>query len=137
MSFETRLWNRLKMPTKHVVVCEDDLGNQARIAAHFEKVFEPQGIVEFSFVPGGMHAAALFGWRTVDLVLLDHDMPYGNGADLMKWMRSNGHKTPVLTFSGISENNNILIQLGANHYFGKGEIIDGKADALIKQLLGV
>jgi DNA-binding response OmpR family regulator len=125
------------MPTKHVVICEDDLRNQVQIATHFGKMFEPQGVVEFSFVPGGMHAAALFGWRTVDLVLLDHDMPYGNGADLLKWMRSNGHKTPVLTFSGITENNNILMQLGANHYFGKGEIIEGKADALIRQILGV
>lgn len=125
------------MPTKHILVCEDDLANQVAIAQHFAQVFEPQGLVEFSFVPGGMHAAGVFGWRTVDLVLLDHDMPFGNGADLLRWMRSNNNLTPVLTFSGIHENNNILMGIGANHQFVKGDIIAGKADGLIKQILGL
>ncbi len=125
------------MPSKHILVCEDDLANQIAIAQHFLQIFEPQGVVEFSFVPGGMHAAGVIGWRTIDLVLLDYDMPFGNGADLIRWMRTNGNQTPVLTFSGIHENNNILMGLGANHHFGKGDIIGGKADSLIKQLLGL
>ena len=137
MSFESRHWNRRQMPTKHVLVCEDDLANQALIASHFASVFDVQGEVEFSFVPGGMHAAGIIGWRKVDLVILDHDMPYGNGADLVKWMRANGHQQPILTFSGIAQNNDILMNLGANHHFGKNDVLDGKADALIKKLLGM
>jgi CheY-like chemotaxis protein len=125
------------MPKKHVLVCEDDTSNQALMAMHFASTFDPQGEVEFSFVPGGMHAAAIFGWRTVDLVILDHDMPHGNGADLVKWMRANGHQTPILTFSGIPQNNAVLMQLGASHHFIKNEVLDGKADALIRQLLGL
>jgi len=125
------------MTAKHVVVCEDDTSAQAAIAKHFAEVFDPQGIVEFSFVPGGMHAAGIFGWRTVDLVILDHDMPHGNGADLLEWMRANGHQTPVVTFSGIPANNQRLMELGATHNFVKNDVIGGKADALIKQLLGV
>ncbi len=125
------------MPRKHVLVCEDDTYNQAQIAMYFATSFDPQGVIEFSFVPGGMHAAAIFGWRPVDLVILDHDMPHGNGADLIKWMRANNHHTPVITFSGIDANNVILMGLGATHGFSKSEVMNGKADTLIRGILGI
>jgi CheY-like chemotaxis protein len=137
MSFESRHWNRRKMPTKHVLICEDDLGNQAQMALHFAAVFDVQGPVEFSFVPGGMAAAGVIGWRTVDLIILDHDMPHGNGPDLLEWMKAHDKKIPIITFSGITENNDRMMQLGAHHHFGKSQVIEGKADALIKQILGI
>ncbi len=51
--------------------------------------------------------------QKVDLVLLDHDMPNGNGHNLIHWMASTGRQNvPVLTFSGIHENNVRMMAFG-------------------------
>lgn len=52
------------------MICEDDTANQAAIATHLAAVFEPQGAVEFSFVPGAMAATGVIGARAVDLIIL-------------------------------------------------------------------
>jgi hypothetical protein len=62
-------------------------------------------------------------------------MPHGNGADLLAWMKANNNKTPVITFSGIPYNNISMMQNGADHLFGKGDVINGDADELIKKIL--
>ncbi len=135
--FTNRLINRKAFPIKHVVVCEDDLDMQAAIAAKFCRLFEPQGQVQVSFVPGAVQAAGLIEKAGAELIILDHDMPFGNGLDLMAWLRHTGYiKTiPVITFSGIKSNNDALMAAGAHHAFQKSEVICGDADALIKQIL--
>lgn len=137
-------WNRLVHPDRHVVVCEDYLNQQVRMATRFCDTFDPQGRVQFSFVPGALSAAAIMHVQPVDLVLLDHDMPNGNGHDLIRWMASTGRQSvPVLTFSGIPENNSRMMSFGRDsgmtsmHMFGKNDVIDGHADEVIKALLGL
>lgn len=135
--FQDRHWNRQKFPSKHVLVCEDDTSCQSRMAKHFSETFEPQGTVQFSFVPGGRAAAGVILWTPIDLVILDHDMPNGNGADLIHWMKAHKYGMPVITFSGIPQNNATMMNLGASHRFHKEEVIAGKADPLIRQILGL
>jgi DNA-binding response OmpR family regulator len=136
--FRLRHHNRLKFPTRHVLVCEDVLANQAGIARHLCDVFEHEGEVVVSFVPGAAQAAAVMQAPPgVHLVILDRDMPHGNGDDLLEWFAASRVQVPVLTFSGIPGNNDALIGLGAHHRFEKQAVIDGAADALIKQILGV
>lgn len=125
------------MPVRHVLVCEDDLDNQGRAVDHFRRTFEPQGEVVFSVVSGGAAAAGVIEFSDVHLVILDHDMPFGNGADLLRWMRSSGKAIPVVTFSGIPENNQRMVELGAAHCFTKHSVLSGEADALIREILGV
>jgi protein-tyrosine phosphatase/CheY-like chemotaxis protein len=137
LMFYFRHLNRLVYPQKHILICEDDLSLQHSILKHFLEIFEPQGLVQFSVVPGGLFAAGIMSQQKVDVILLDHDMPHGSGSDLLAWMKENNDTTPVITFSGIPQNNQNMMALGATHLFGKGEVIDGKADSLIKQILGL
>jgi hypothetical protein len=62
-------------------------------------------------------------------------MPEGNGADLLQWMRNYGVNIPIITFSGIPQNNEIMISLGATHKFEKCQVLTGAADQLILSLL--
>ncbi len=135
MNFNFRHINRLLYPTKHILVCEDNLDNQSSIAKHFSDTFGAEHLVQCSFVSGSLAASAILSYCQIDLILLDHDMPHGNGIDLLKWMKNTGNKTPVITFSGIPYNNISMMQNGANHLFGKGDVINGDADELIKNIL--
>lgn len=132
-----RLVNRLTFPTRHVLVCEDNTEAQARIARHLADVFGPEGDVHVSIVSGAVAASGLLTTMGAELVLLDHDMPYGNGPDLLEWLRATGRNVPVITFSGIPGNNDNLMACGAHYRFMKDDVIDGAADALMRQLLGV
>lgn len=137
--FTQTLKNRLHMPEKHILVCEDVILQQARISKHFSELFEHEGKVEVSFVSGGIAAAAIIETVKVDLVLLDHDMPNGSGPELLKWMRETEwlHDIPVITFSGIDYNNDMLKAGGAQFKFRKDEVINGIADEVIKAVLQI
>jgi CheY-like chemotaxis protein len=125
------------MPERHILVCEDVLRNQADIATYFSKLFEHEGLVQVSIVAGGEAAAGIIANTPVDLILLDHDMPFGNGPDLLAWIKSIGKAIPVLTFSGLPPNNDLLMAAGANHKFTKVEVLSGLADAIIHEILGI
>lgn len=114
MKFNKVLRNRLHMPTKHVLVCEDTLDAQLAIAEKFSRLFPYQGFVQVSYVCGGNQARAIVEQTDVDLILLDCDMPDGNGVDFIEWLRAHGYATPVITFSGIMSNNCHLQSLGAD-----------------------
>jgi CheY-like chemotaxis protein len=134
--FKPRHWNRIQMPNRHVLVCEDDLDNQILAAGFLRRLFEPQGRVVVSLASGGAAAAGVLGSSDVHLVLLDHDMPFGNGADLLRWMRASMDRAvPVITFSGIPENNQRMMELGATHEFSKSAVLSGQADDVIRSLL--
>jgi CheY-like chemotaxis protein len=135
MQFQFRHHNRIGYPQRHILVCEDNLNCQRDILEHFLKIFDPQGIVQFSVVPGGVAAASIISSVKVDVILLDHDMPEGNGADLLAWLKEKGLTIPVITFSGIPQNNAHMMTLGATHMFNKGDVINGAADAIIKGIL--
>ena len=137
MMFTFRHINRAVYPTKHILVCEDNLQNQELIAKHLKELFGDEQFVQCSFVCGGLQASSILHYCKVDLILLDHDMPSGNGIDLMNWMKTYNCNVPVITFSGIPQNNVMLMKAGANYLFSKHEVINGKADNLIKSILGV
>lgn len=141
--FHFRHINRRVYPQKHILVCEDDIGNQAAIAAHLCEMFGGDCDVQCTFVPGGLAAALLLEPQAngydpkFDLILLDHDMPQGNAIDLLAWMKDRGLRIPVITFSGIPYNNDAMMAAGADHRFDKGSVIAGAADDLIRSLLEV
>lgn len=136
--FTFRHHNRLTFPGKHLLICEDILDVQARLARHLCDVLEHEGPVMVSFAASAAQGAAIMQVPPgVHLIILDRDMPYGNGDDLLKWITSSGIQIPVITFSGIPANNDALVGLGAQYRFEKQQVIDGAADDLIKQILGV
>lgn len=127
--------NRLKAPTKHILVLDDVINNQARLAQHFNEIFEHEGDIEVSFVSGGNYGIAIVKYSPPDLIILDHDMPSGDGGEFLKWLRDLGEKIPVITFSGIQSNNQHLLDLGADYGFEKEAVIQGLADEVIFEIL--
>jgi len=143
MSFTIRHWNRQTMPTKHVLVCEDNLGHQQAIAQHLASLWPSEGNVQVSYVPGALMGATILWAVEVDLILLDHDMPHGSGSDFLTWLGTHfsklGRPVPdIITFSGIPENNTHMKSLHPQaHLYSKSDVLLGKADALMNQILGM
>lgn len=138
MQFQFRHVGRPTYPQKHILIVEDTITHQIDVLKHFGTIFDHQGIVQLSVVPGALAAAGILGSGCkIDVIILDHDLPEGNGSDLLAWMKEKGLTIPVLTFSGIPQNNNHMMALGATHSFIKHEIINGMADVIIKTILGL
>jgi CheY-like chemotaxis protein len=140
MEFQLRHINRISFPKKHILICEDDLNNQVLAAGAMRRVFDAQGEVVFSFVSGGVAAAAIMMAQQVDLVLLDHDMPIGNGIDLITWMAEADRKIPIITFSGIPQNNANMTEAAKTagievFTYGKFDVIAGWADGTMVSIL--
>lgn len=136
------LVNRLEMPVKHVLICEDDLDFACDAIRTIRRLYGHQGKVGVSVVPGAEQAVAIIGdlKHKVDLILLDHDMPWGNGSDLIDWLKD--HNTvidpiPTITCSGIESNNLYMTALGATHRGSKNELKLGELDHLIQEILEV
>ena len=137
MDFQYRHHNRMIYPQKHLLIVEDIIGNQKRVLDHFHSIFDSDGLVQISLVPGAIAAASLIQSCKIDVIILDHDLPEGNGSDLLNWMKKNNKNIPIITFSGIPYNNDHMINLGAHHKYGKEEVILGYTDDIIKKILGV
>jgi DNA-binding NtrC family response regulator len=133
--FTKELVNRIGMPTKTILVCEDTVLQQARILDHLYDILPHQGNVDVNAVNGAIAAWAVIQAVPPEVILLDHDMPYGSGPDLLKIMAENNIEIPVITFSGIPSNNDHLMGLGATHKFTKDEVINGAADSIILPLV--
>lgn len=106
-------------------------------------MFGGDGRLQVSLVPGGLYAAAIIMAKAPDLLILDHDMPDGNGQALLNWMISSGKvHIPVITFSGIPENNRRMTAASGPlfrsfHTFTKEEVLTGVADAAIYSSLNI
>ena len=140
--FTLRHVARIKFPTKHIVICEDDILCQFQILSHFNDIFERQGNIRISVLSGTLELADILtakshfkhGWM-IDLIILDHDLPYGNGTDLLKWMSKSKIAIPIITFSGQPLNNEHMGRLGAKYLYTKDQVINGEADKVIKDIL--
>lgn len=140
-SFGVRHINRMIFPRKKIIVCEDDLMHQMEIAEHLLKLFGRQSHVEVTFTSSGAAAASIINTlQHVSLIILDHDMPYGNGSDLITWLYTEHKHIPVITFSGIPENNAHMKKLMdnfkmQNYQFNKDDVIHGNADKIILEII--
>jgi CheY-like chemotaxis protein len=127
--------NRAQWPKHHVIVCEDNLEAQSDFASLFARLFGPDGSVQVSFAPGAAQAICLLMQLPVSLVIVDQDMPWGNGVSVVEMMKKFQPSVPVMTASGISANNVTLQTAGATHVLNKWEFFDGTRDALLRTLL--
>jgi len=111
---------------------------QHKILERLMKVVPLDGTVEIHLVSGSLAAANIIANQNIDLIILDHDMAYGSGSDLLLWLKNRKEndsklkEIQIITASGIPANNEHMISLGAHHKFNKQEIIDGLADEIIK-----
>jgi CheY-like chemotaxis protein len=101
-------------------------------------------------VCGGIQAAAILTQTKPDIIILDHDLPMGNGSDLIDWLAhvrviKDGKEEkiaapPIITASGIPENNTHMKakcdELGLEcHHFQKHEVYSDRADNVIREIL--
>lgn len=131
INFRFRQGHRESRPIKHVLICEDNLALQSRTAAYLSTLFQADGLVQFSFVPGSLAASSVIHFCKVDLVILDDDMPDGNGQELLDWMDKYEIRIPVITFfkrAGSIEPDPMQ--------FARDAFLDGAAKSLILQTLG-
>lgn len=147
--FSLRHVARIDFPNKHIVICEDDILCQHQIMSHFNDIFERQGKIRISMLSGTLELANILVSITnlpfykkvtnymIDLIILDHDLPYGNGTDLLIWFKKNNIKIPIITFSGQPLNNKHMMKLGADYEFTKDEVIRGDADNIIREILEI
>lgn len=124
MEFGVRLHNRLQFPNKHIVICEDDIDNQIKFAHAMRSFFPPQGDVQIDIVSSAVAAACICMNMKVDLIILDHDMPYGFGSELITFLHAQGKIVPIITASDIPENNANMVKLATElgypvHHFQK------------------
>lgn len=143
VTFTRKLDNRPQMPTRHVLIVEDNIGWQIEALKLFQRIYGPDNFVQCSVCCGGQPASSFLSYQSagLDLVLLDHDMPMGDGVEFLKWFRkgfpldAKPHPIPVITYSGIEENNATLCDAGATHRGSKEALASGQLDGLITGLL--
>lgn len=100
---------------KHILVVDDDSMNLARTQIILEEEYE------VVLAESGVRALSILKSQTIDLVLLDIDMPLMNGIETFKRMKEFAADIPVifLTASGEVEDVVGALLLGAVDYLKK------------------
>ena len=142
MKFTIAQVNRPVFPDKYILIVEDDLLQQLRFAQHFHEVFYSQGNVRINFVSSAIDAACLISSTAPkpDVIILDHDLQWGTGSELIEFMKERSITIPIITASGLPGNNMKMARLGddARYYiYMKEAVISGHADSLIRDILAI
>ena len=100
---------------KRILVVDDDTMNLVRTKMILGEEYD------VLLADYGMEALDKLKWETVDLVLLDIEMPKLNGIETFERMKEFASDVPVifLTASGLEEDVRSAIRLGAVNYLMK------------------
>ncbi len=100
---------------KRILVVDDDTMNLVRTKMILGEEYD------VLLADSGMEALDKLKWETVDLVLLDIEMPKLNGIETFERMKEFASDVPVifLTASGLEEDVRSAIRLGAVNYLMK------------------
>ncbi|KKN49048.1 hypothetical protein LCGC14_0646900 [marine sediment metagenome] len=131
--------NRPVFPDKYILIVEDDLLQQLRLAQHFHEIFYSQGNVRVNFVSSAIDAACLISSTAPkpDVIILDHDLQYGTGSELIEFMKERSITIPIITASGLPGNNAKMAQIGVYAICSKEDVISGRTDFLIEDILAI
>ena len=129
MEFKFSKWphNRLTFPTKWVLVCEDAIDCQKAFLDFFMERYGHQGDVLVAVAPCAIMAIGLYQFARTMVgepmaVVIDHDMPWGTGPEAISYLRQLGYAGKIIAASGIPQNNDRLVQAGADYVArGKGQ----------------
>lgn len=120
------------MPDK-VLIVDDD----ASICKLLQKVMGINGL-ESEFVNSGSKALEKIKTNTYDIILMDIMLGDMEGFDVIKKIRNNGIKTPIMVISGRNEDYDSLygLSIGADDYVTKPfrpVVLGAKVKALIRR----
>ena len=125
MRFTKTLVNRLEYPVKYIMVVEDDMTHQKLWMDKLSTIFKPQGDTIIVMAPTADIAYSIVKDRTErhiypslpKILILDHDLQWGNGRELIIGMNSLGVSCPLFLSSGIDENNEKMKDLAELCYW--------------------
>jgi DNA-binding response OmpR family regulator len=102
-----------------ILIVEDDDALRQVLIEHLsgDTAFQPAGAATLREATHLLDAAD----ARIDAVVLDIDLPDGNGWDFCAQLRHRGYNMPIIMLTGASEENDILrgLNAGANDYIGK------------------
>lgn len=119
---------------RHILICDDHpairKGVRLMLSAEFSDI-------EFTEVSDGHMALKKVSQGTWDLLILDVDMPGRSGLDVLRQLKDECNKTPVLIFSMHPEEQIAIraLRLGAAGYLAK-DSADTELVNAVKTLLG-
>lgn len=108
-----------------ILIAEDE----ERLAAFMEKGFKKNGFVT-AVAADGEQALKMAVGQGFELLLLDLGLPVKDGWTVLKELRSQGEKLPIIIVTAINDecNRDIALNLGANDYLTKpfrfGDLIE-------------
>lgn len=116
------------MEPKKILIVEDD----AVLLQMLANVLRQHGFTVFE-AQNGLEGIAHMKSDAPDLVLLDIDMPQMGGLFMLKTIRKNGDKTPVMMLTNINNPNSIAdaAELGVTAYLVKS---DWEIDDIVKKI---
>lgn len=116
------------MEPKKILIVEDD----AVLLQMLANVLREHGFTVFE-AGNGIDGIAHIKSDSPDLVLLDIDMPQMGGLFMLKTIRGNGDKTPVMMLTNVNNPNSIAdaAEFGVSAYLVKS---DWEIDDIVKKI---
>lgn len=101
--------------TPRVLLIDDDRTTRTLVAAALK------GHCQLLEAPDASQGVSVYNARKPDLVLMDIELPDGNGNDLLEWMLRNDPGAFVVMLSGHSHTDNVLksMENGAKGFIAK------------------
>lgn len=108
---------------------EDDVALRKLIAHQLRRVGEFE--FDFAYAEGEEEALGIIRNGGVEIVILDYDLPQGNGISCLKQLRDIEPVLPVIAVSGVATAQIAaeLLNAGADDYIGKDEL---NTDVLVR-----
>ena len=101
-----------------------------------EKIFnaakEVSGIEHIYITESLQEATSFLNETNFKLVILDLNLPDGNGIELLKWLKEKKIESKVFVFSASTELKKICLKYGAFAFFDKASDFDELIEALKK-----
>jgi FixJ family two-component response regulator len=125
--FEDNHKNRGTFPEKWILVVEDNIEMQAMLLNLLRKRYGSEEKMLATAVSTARHAAALLEdpvlVSRLHCILLDHDLQWGSGSELIQLLKTKGLTIPVCGISGLGFNNDHMRKIGANEATNKLDFV--------------
>ena len=118
---------------RHFIVVDDDKDVRYLIRRVISRSYPAARISEAA---DGLEALKIFEGAGADLMIIDHNLPSWNGADLIRELRSRAVKIPLVLMSNFPAVGDLAMAAGATSFVDKREINPCLADYLPTLLAG-
>lgn len=124
--------NQLRNPRKKIVICDDDDTLREYLRSKLAKL----NVNIIGEAETGYDSLKLIVEKEPDIILLDIDMPLGDGLDVLRFIRNMDISARVVMLTGDGSNNivNEALEYGADDFLLKREIALQKREFFLRVL---